>query len=52
MEKLINKVDKRRVKEVVQSLKSFNRNILEQNDIEEIIDDIIFLNVKFSKNIE
>lgn len=52
MDKLIGKIDKGRVKEVVQSLKAFNRNILEQNDIDELIDDKIFLNVKFTKNIE
>ena len=52
MQKLISKIDKGRVKQVVQSLISFNRKMLSDNNISDIIDDQIYLNVKFSKNIE
>ena len=36
----------------MQSLRSYNSKILESNGITEIVDDSIYLNIKFNKNIE
>jgi len=49
---LMKKIHKERVKEVVQSLREFNRKLLKQNGIKELVDDSIYLNVKFAQNIE
>ena len=33
-------------------MRDFNRKILEQNKINEVVDDIVYMNIKFDKNIE
>jgi hypothetical protein len=50
--KLMQNIDKERVKAVIQSLKNFNNQILQQNGINEVVDDTLYLNIKFNKNIE
>ena len=45
-------IDKERVKAVLQSLRNFNQQLLEQNGITESVDDTIYLNIKFNKTIE
>jgi hypothetical protein len=36
----------------VQSLRNFNQELLKQNNIKELLDDKIYLSIKFNKNIE
>ena len=50
--KLLQKIDKERVKAVLQSLRHFNQQLLQQNGINEKVDDTIFVNIKFKKTIE
>lgn len=48
----MSKMDKTRVKSVIQSLRDYNRKVLEENNIREVLDDNIMINISFAKNIE
>ena len=50
--KLMKNVEKERVKKVMVSLRDFNRKIMAQNNMSELLDDMVYMSIKFDKNIE
>ena len=52
MMRLMKNIKKERVQEVVESIKEFNRGVLVENKIKELVDDTIYLNIRFAKNMD